>query len=54
MSCASATRRVIIKEIDGMKCEPIEVLTIDAPEEVAGKCIEQVSMRKGMMINYGA
>jgi len=43
--------RVIVKEIDGMKCEPIEVLTIDAPEEVAGKCIEQIAMRKGMMIN---
>ena len=43
--------RVIIKEIDGVKCEPIEVLTIDAPEEVAGKCIEQIAMRKGMMIN---
>ena len=29
--------RVIIKEIDGKKCEPVEELTIDLPEEVAGK-----------------
>ena len=31
--------KVIIKEIDGKKCEPIEELTIDLPEEVAGKAI---------------
>jgi GTP-binding protein len=39
--------RVIIKEIDGVKCEPIEVLSIDLPEEVSGKAIELVSQRKG-------
>ncbi len=39
--------RVLIKEIDGVKCEPIEILTIDAPESVAGKCIELVTQRKG-------
>jgi GTP-binding protein len=42
--------RVIIKEIDGMKCEPVEILTIDAPEDVAGKCIELVTQRKGEML----
>jgi GTP-binding protein len=43
--------QVIIKEIDGIKCEPIEELTIDLPENVAGKAIETVSMRKGEMKN---
>jgi len=41
--------RVIIKEIDGVKCEPFEELTIDLPEEVSGKAIEMVSKRKGDM-----
>lgn len=39
--------QVIIKEIDGVKCEPIEILTIDVPEESSGKVIELVSQRKG-------
>ncbi len=39
--------RVIIKEIDGRKHEPIEVLSIDVPDEFSGKCIEMVTMRKG-------
>lgn len=42
--------RVIIKEIDGQKCEPIEVLTIDTPEETSGKVIEFVNQRKGEML----
>lgn len=43
--------QVIIREIDGVKCEPIEELTIDLPESVAGKAIETVSMRRGEMKN---
>lgn len=43
--------RVIFKEIDGKKCEPIEELTIDLPEEYAGKAIETVSVRKGEMLS---
>ena len=39
--------QVIIKEIDGMKCEPIEYLTVDVPEPVSGKVIEYVSQRRG-------
>ena len=39
--------QVIIKEIDGNKCEPIEELTIDLPENVSGKAIEMVTNRKG-------
>ncbi len=41
--------QVIIKEIDGVKCEPIEVLTVDVPLETSGKVIELVSQRKGEM-----
>ena len=42
--------QVIIKEIDGMKHEPIESLTIDVPEEFSGKVIELVSQRKGELM----
>ena len=42
--------RVLIKEINGQKHEPIEILTIDAPEGVAGKCIELVTQRKGDLL----
>jgi GTP-binding protein len=41
--------QVIIKQIDGVKCEPIEELTIDIPENVSGKAIEMVTIRKGEM-----
>jgi GTP-binding protein len=41
--------QVIIKEIDGVKCEPIEELTIDLPEAVSGKAVEMVTLRKGEM-----
>ena len=43
--------RVIIKEIDGKKVEPMEELTIDLPEEVSGKAIEMVTLRKGEMLS---
>jgi len=43
--------QVIYKEIDGVKSEPIEELTIDLPETDAGKAIETVSVRKGEMLN---
>ena len=46
--------QVIIKEIDGVKCEPIEHLTIDLPEEVSGRAVEMVSIRKGEMISMEA
>lgn len=42
--------QVIVKEIDGKKCEPIEVLTVDVPAEVAGKVIELVTQRKGELL----
>jgi GTP-binding protein len=43
--------QVIFKEINGVKCEPMEELTIDLPETDAGKAIESVSQRKGEMVN---
>ncbi|MDR2890593.1 MAG: translational GTPase TypA [Alistipes sp.] len=42
--------RVIIKEIDGKKCEPVEELTIDLPEEHSGKAIEMVTRRRGTLL----
>ena len=41
--------QVIYKEIDGEKCEPIEELTINVPEESASKMIDMVTRRKGEM-----
>jgi GTP-binding protein len=43
--------KVLIKEIDGVKHEPIEFLTVQVPEEFSGKVIEQVTQRKGEIIN---
>ncbi|WP_372934777.1 translational GTPase TypA [Mariniphaga sediminis] len=43
--------KVIIKEIDGVKNEPVEYLTVQVPEEFSGKVIEQVTQRKGEIIN---
>jgi GTP-binding protein len=43
--------QVIIKEIDGQKCEPFEEMTIDLPENVSGKAVEMVSIRKGEMLS---
>jgi GTP-binding protein len=45
--------QVIIKEIDGVKCEPVEELSIDLPEEVHGKAVEMVTNRKGEIVNMG-
>ncbi|HSV87738.1 MAG TPA: translational GTPase TypA [Bacteroidales bacterium] len=43
--------KVIIKEINGIKHEPIEYLTINVPDPFSGKVIELVSQRKGRMVN---
>ncbi|MCT4603710.1 MAG: translational GTPase TypA [Marinifilum sp.] len=42
--------QVIIKDIAGEKCEPIEILYIDLPEDVSGKAIELITQRKGEML----
>ena len=41
--------QVIYKEIDGVRCEPIEELTINVPEEFSSKMIDMVTRRKGEM-----
>ena len=43
--------QVIIKEIDGVKCEPVEEMTIDLPENISGKAVEMVTMRKGELLS---
>lgn len=43
--------QVIIREIDGVKCEPVEELTIDLPENVSGKAVEMVTIRKGELLS---
>ena len=46
--------QVIIKNIEGVAHEPVEELTIDLPEEVSGKAVEMVSIRKGEMTSMEA
>lgn len=43
--------RVIVKDIDGVKCEPVEEMTVDCPDEFSGTVIEMVTKRKGVMTN---
>ena len=43
--------QVIFKEIDGVRCEPIEELTISVPEEFSSKMIDMVTRRKGEMVS---
>jgi GTP-binding protein len=43
--------QVIYREINGKKCEPVEELTIDLPEEFSGTAVEAVTKRKGEMTN---
>lgn len=43
--------KVIIKEIDGVKCEPFERVQIDVPEDAVGSIIESLGLRKGEMLD---
>lgn len=43
--------QIITKMIDGIKCEPIELLTVHVPDAFSGKVIEAVSFRKGEIVN---
>lgn len=43
--------KVIIKEINGQKCEPIEILTVNVPDDSIGTVIEKLGQRKAEMIN---
>lgn len=46
--------QVIIKEIDGVKCEPVELLTINTTEEYSSKIIDMITRRKGEMVSMTA
>ena len=43
--------KVIVKQIDGKSCEPIEEMTVDCPEEYTGTVIEMTTRRKGTLTN---
>ena len=43
--------KVIVKEVDGKKCEPIEEMTVDCPQEYSGTVIELATKRKGTLTN---
>ena len=43
--------QVIIKTINGVKCEPFEEMTIDLPKNISGKAVEMVTMRKGELLS---
>ena len=43
--------QVIIKEVDGVKCEPVEAMTINVPEEYSSKMIDMVTRRKGDLVS---
>ena len=43
--------QILTKEVDGQKCEPVELLKVQVPEAFAGKVIELVSRRRGDMIH---
>ena len=45
--------KVIIKEIDGVKCEPIERLVVNVPDDCIGTVIEKLGKRKGRNGRYG-
>ncbi|MGN0660595.1 MAG: translational GTPase TypA, partial [Oscillospiraceae bacterium] len=47
--CVGAPK-VLFKEIDGVKCEPMEKLVIDVPEECVGSVMEKIGMRKGELL----
>ena len=42
--------QVIIKQIDGVKCEPIEAMTVNVPPEFSSAVIDQVTQRKGELL----
>ena len=43
--------KVIFKDIDGVKCEPIETLSVNVPDDSVGNVIEKIGRRKGEMVN---
>lgn len=49
--CQVSQPKVILKEIDGVKCEPFEEVIVDVPTEYSGTVIERLGRRKGVMTN---
>lgn len=45
---------VVYKEIDGVKCEPVEYLIVDVPEDYMGVVMEKLGMRKSELINMAS
>ena len=43
--------KVIFKDIDGVKCEPMEILSVNVPDDTVGTVIQKIGTRKGEMIN---
>ena len=50
-NCRWGQPQVIYKEIDGQRCEPIEELTINVPDEFSSKMIDMVTRRKGELLS---
>jgi len=50
---ACSTPRVLFREIDGVKCEPMELVSIDVPEEYMGSVMEKLGSRKGELLDMG-
>ena len=46
--------QVIVKEIDGVKCEPVEALTINVPEAYSSKMIDMVTRRRGELVSMSS
>ncbi len=49
--CQVSQPKVIMKEIDGVKCEPFEEVIVDVPTQYSGSVIERMGKRKGIMMN---
>ena len=49
-----STPRVLFKEIDGAKCEPMEILTVDVPDEFSGAVFQSMGERKGELLHMSA
>lgn len=49
--CQVSQPKVIMKEIDGVKCEPFEEVIVDVPTQYSGSVIERMGKRKGVMMN---
>ncbi len=51
---ACSTPRVLYRDIDGVRCEPVEAVTIDVPADYVGAVIEKLGQRKGELLEMGS